>query len=179
MKPEIGAASASDDVPIVRAEPFESFYSRQWRSLLALALAVSPSRSAAEDLVQDSLIVAYRDWERVQRLDDPEAWVRRILLNKAASVYRRRMTEIKALRRLSGRPHPPVSPDLPGAVESIWTEVRRLPKRQVQVIALRFVEGLTLEEIGSVLGCSKESVNTHLRRARARLNRRLDLEDRP
>lgn len=178
MKPEIGAASPSRDVPVVRAEPFESFYSRQWRPLMALALAASGSRSVAEDLVQDSLVVAYGDWERIQRLEDPESWVRRILLNKAASVYRRRVTELKAVRRLAGRPQAHVSTDLPGEVESIWAEVRRLPKRQVQVIALRYVEGLTLEEIGSVLGCSKESVNTHLRRARAKLDQRLHLEDR-
>lgn len=48
---------------------------------------------------------------------------------------------------------------------------------QIQVIALRYVEELTLAEIASILRCSKESVNTHLRRARATLARRLQLEE--
>lgn len=51
--------------------------------------------------------------------------------------------------------------------------MRRLPKRQIQVIALRYYDQLSLSEIADVLDCSKETVNTHLRRARQTLDRRL------
>lgn len=164
-------------VPVVRGEHFESFYARQWRRLVGLAFAVSGSQAVAEDLVQDALEAAFRDWERIRRLEDPETWVRRILLNRAASGYRRRVTELKVLSRVAGRRETDGFLELSGDIESIWAEVRRLPKRQVQVIALRYVEEHTMAEIGSILGCSKESVNTHFRRARATLARRLKLED--
>jgi RNA polymerase sigma factor (sigma-70 family) len=59
--------------------------------------------------------------------------------------------------------------------EWLWAEVRRLPRRQVQVVALTYVEGLSMPEIARVLGISKESVNTHLRRARGTLARLIEI----
>lgn len=52
-----------------------------------------------------------------------------------------------------------------------------LPRRQRQVVALHYVERLTLEEIAGSLEISKASANTHLRRARATLSRRINKED--
>ena len=103
MKSEWPTGVEAGDVPVVRGESFESFYARQQRRLVGLAFSVSGSRLGAEDLAQDALAAAYRDWDRIQRLADPEAWVRRILLNRAVSGYRRRASELKALGRLAGR----------------------------------------------------------------------------
>lgn len=177
MKSERSAAPTSGDTPVVGAEPYESFYLRQWKPLLALAIATSGSRIVAEDLVQDALEAAFRDWERIRDVESPEAWVRRILLNKGASRYRRQIAELKALGRLAGSGEAQEPPDLSSDVESLWAEVRKLPRRQLQAVALRYVDEMTLEEIGSVLGCSKDTVNTHLRRAREKLARRLRLEE--
>ncbi len=55
------------DAPIIRGESFESFYARQQRRLVGLAFSVSGSRLGAEDLAQDALAAAYRDWDRIQR----------------------------------------------------------------------------------------------------------------
>ncbi len=166
-------------VPVVRGERFESFYARQQRRLVALAFSVSGSRLGAEDLVQDALAAAWRDWDRISQLEEPEAWVRRIVLNRAVSSYRRRASELKALARLAGRRDDAafVTPSID--TDRVWAEVRKLPKRQIQAVALRYIDDLTLEEIGNVLGCSKETVNTHLRRAREALGRRLQLEVEP
>ena len=60
-------------------------------------------------------------------------------------------------------------PEMPSDSEWIWSMVRRLPRRQAQVVALYYFDGLSMSEIGNVLEISKESVNTHLRRARATL----------
>jgi RNA polymerase sigma factor (sigma-70 family) len=64
-----------------------------------------------------------------------------------------------------------------GEIDRIWGEVRRLPRRQVQVIALAHIDGLNQVEIADTLGISKESVNTHLRRARQTLARALNIEE--
>lgn len=69
-----GAEPATDEIPVVRGlEPFESFYQRERRSMIALAFALSRSRVGAEDLAQDALMSAYRRWDEVGRLDRPEA----------------------------------------------------------------------------------------------------------
>jgi RNA polymerase sigma-70 factor (ECF subfamily) len=55
----------------------------------------------------------------------------------------------------------------------VWQAVAQLPTRQAQAVALYYVDQLSLEEIGEVLGCSTGTVKTHLSRARVRLGRRL------
>ena len=93
------------------------------------------------------------------------------------SAYRRGLSEAKALARLALRRESPALPEPSADADRIWSEVRRLPRRQAQVVALTYVEQLTMAEIGDVLDCSKESVNTHLRRARETLSRRLRMEN--
>jgi len=176
VKGKQSAEIGSGEVPLVERESFESFYAREQRRLVGLAYSVSGSRLAAEDLAQDALIAAYRDWDRIQLLQNPEAWVRRILLNRAVSRHRRKASEIKALTRWAGRCELVRFPEMSEDADRVWDEVRRLPKRQLQTVALRYVDDLTLDEIGQVLGCSKDTVNTHLRRARATLAHRLSLE---
>lgn len=158
---------------------FELFYERQRKSLMGLAYVVSGSRIGAEDLAQDALAAAYKSWDEIRRKDNPEAWVRRILLNKASSLARRRVAEGRALAR---RPHDLDSvafPEVTGEIDQIWREIRRLPRRQTQVIALIYLEGLTTTEIAEVLEISKESVSTHRRRAKKTLANRLGLEETP
>jgi RNA polymerase sigma factor (sigma-70 family) len=87
---------------------------------------------------------------------------------------RRRIAEAKGLGRLAARLTVSELPEIPEESEWIWREVRRLPKRQIQVIALRYYDQLSLSEIAEVLDCTKETANTHLRRARQTLDRRLE-----
>ena len=157
----------------VRHDGYEDFYRQHRPRLVALAYAASGSRLGAEDLAHDALEAAFRDWDRIRGLDNPLSWVQRIVVNRAVSAYRRRLTEAKALPRLLRREEAVGFPELAGETEWLWAEVRRLPRRQVQVIALTYVEDLTMAEVAEVLKISKESVNTHLRRARETLADRL------
>lgn len=164
---------ARDQVERVTGDGFDEFYRRHRHRLVALAYVASGSRLGAEDLAHDALEAAYRDWDRT--LDNPTAWVQRIVTNRAVSAYRRRLSEAKTLTRLRGERHTVAFPEVHGETEWLWAEVRRLPRRQVQVVALTYVEGLSMPEIADVLGISKESVNTHLRRARETLARRIEI----
>lgn len=167
-----------DDVPLVRGlEPFESFYRRELPGLIGLAYALSRSRLGAEDLAQEALMSAYRNWEEVGRLDRPEAWVRKVLANSAWSFLRRVKAEGRAITKATMTRRWNPMPRLPDSSIETWDEVRRLPKRQAQVVALYYVAGMTMPQIADVLGCSKETVNTHLRRARETLARRLGTQE--
>ena len=156
---------------------FEAFYRSQRKSLIALAYAVTGSRRGAEDLAQDALVAAFKSWDQIRVKGNPGTWVRRILLNKAASVHRRRLAEVRALARHPVEREAIPFPDVTDEVDRIWSEVRRLSRRQMQVIALAYVEQLTPTEIAAVLMVSKQTVDVHMRRARATLSRRLELED--
>jgi RNA polymerase sigma factor (sigma-70 family) len=167
--------SGQHDPLVSGPEPFDTFYRREIRRLVGLAYAVSGSRLAADDIAQEAMLAAYRKWDDVGRLDNPAGWVRRVVSNQAVSTVRRRIAEAKGLSRMAARQTVSELPEIPEESEWIWREVRRLPKRQIQVIALRYYDQLSLSEIAEVLDCSKETANTHLRRARQTLDRRLEI----
>jgi RNA polymerase sigma factor (sigma-70 family) len=152
-------------------ESFESFYRRELPRLVALAGALCGSR-VADDLAQEAMLAAYRRWRVVSSYDSPEAWVRRVCANRATSLLRTRSAEARAVLRLAARPAGVSEPA--SQHEEFWTEVRRLPRRQAQAAALRYVYDLSVAEIAATLGCSEGAVKQHLARARQALVARID-----
>ncbi len=158
-------------------EPFERFYGREFRSVVGLAYALSGSRAASEDLAQEAFIAAHRNWDKVGAYEKPEAWVRRVVSNLSVSRFRKRTTELKALTRLAGfRNETSVLPALPAEAEEFWATVRRLPKRQAQVVALHYLDDLPVTEIAEILECSPNTVKVHLHKGRKKLADRLGVE---
>lgn len=167
------AAEADTDAvfEIVAVESFDDFYRRELPGLVALARALSGSASA-DDIAQDAMLAAYRRWDAVAELDLPAAWVRRVCANRAVSTLRRRGVETRALLRLSTRREEP--PPMAVLHEAFWLEVRRLPRRQAQVVALHYIYGLGVADIARTLGCASGTVKVHLFRARGVLAERVE-----
>jgi RNA polymerase sigma factor (sigma-70 family) len=166
-------------LPFLRIRPvdavapaFDDFYRDQYRSVFALALALTGSPTTAEDLVQEGFTAAYRRWARIAEYDRPGAWLRRVVLHRATSLRRKARTGAAAVVRLGRGPEPTA---LAPRDADLWARVRALPARQAQVVALVYVDQLTVAEAAGVLGCSISSAKTHLARARQRLQR--DLAD--
>jgi RNA polymerase sigma-70 factor (sigma-E family) len=124
-------------------------------------------RGHAEDLLQAALVKAYRRWRRIAA-DDPYPYVRRILVNAAASRRRLRVTqEIVSL------------PDdvrwVPDATEAVAERDRliqaltSLPPRMRTVLVLRYAEDLSEAATADAMGCSVATVKTHAARGLARL----------
>lgn len=155
-------------------ETFEDFYEREYARVVALAFTLSGSRSGAEDLAQEAFLAAHRRWAKIASYDRPDAWVRRVVSNAAVSLVRRRVAELKALARLG---HQPVVPELPPSSEEFWDEVRALPRRQAQVLALHYLEDRPVAEIAQILGVAVGTVTAHLHAGRTALARRLQAEE--
>jgi RNA polymerase sigma-70 factor (ECF subfamily) len=151
---------------------FEAFYLREWHLVMGLAVALTGDRTAAEDLTQEAFAAAYRGWSRIGAYDRPGAFVRRVVANGATSRGRRLTRENRALSRLAGRRQ---EDSLPPEVDETWVVVRRLPRRQAQVVALTYLSGLTLAEAAEVMEIGVETAKTHLSRARASLARSLSV----
>lgn len=157
--------------PVVRAvEDFDAFYRREYRSVVSLARVLSGRSAAAEELAQEAFTAAYRQWDRIARYEKPEAWVRRVVANRSVSLFRRTSAEARAILRMRVQP---LLPDLSPETEEVWQAVRSLPRRQAQAIALQYLDDLPQVEIAEILGCSVETVRTHVKRARATLAERL------
>jgi RNA polymerase sigma-70 factor (ECF subfamily) len=149
-------------------ESFDAFYLREFAPMVTLAYAVSGSRSAAEDLAQEAMIRANRNWDRISKFDKPGAWVRRVTIHLAVSSLRRRSAEMRALLRLG-----PDRGSIPGPDEGpdtrVWEAVGRLPRQQRAAVALFYLEDRSTEEIASILGCSESTARVHLHRGRSAL----------
>jgi RNA polymerase sigma factor (sigma-70 family) len=161
---------AHDVVDLGATESFEAFYAREMPRLVLLARALSGSASA-DDIAQDAMVTAYDRWDIVSRYASPGAWVRQVCANRALSIARRRAAEARALLRLGGRRQEPYVMSENAA--TFWAEVRRLPRRQAQAIALFYVYDLSVADIATTLGCSPGSVKVHLARGRTSLAARL------
>ena len=172
--PPVDDVLASHEAVDVTAPSFEAFYRREMPGLVLLARALSGS-AYADDAAQDAMLAAYRHWDQVQRFDSPVGWVRRVCANKAVSSVRRRTAEARALLRVG--PRPTSREDLPDEVEEFWAQVRLLPRRQAQAVALFYLYGLSVAEVAATLGCSVGSVKVHLSRGRAALAARLGESD--
>ena len=160
--------------------PLSALVEREVLGLRRLAYARTGAWAAAEDVVQDVLVDAHRRWDTVQGYDDPMAWARRAVLNRAASWHRRRYRERRALGRLAGRARPEAVDDEPRfADEELWAAIRALSDRQAEVVLLLWFEDLPAAEVAAVLGCGEDTVRTHWRRARAHLARTLGERDAP
>lgn len=155
---------------------FAEFYRREWRDVVGLGFVLTGDRWVAEELAQEGFIAACRRWDQVADMDKPGAWVRRVVVNKSASWFRRRGVERRAMERVSHRDGPA---DL-GVDErsaEVWAAVRMLPKRQGQTIALVYFDGMSINEASGVIGCSRETARTHLKRGRKALAARLGVEE--
>ena len=154
-------------------EAFESFYRRELPRVLGVVMALTKSQWEAEEATQEAFLRAFRDWGRVGGLDGPAAWVRRVALNTAVSRWRRGMAEARALLRLErGAVIAPSDSEDDG----LWKSVRALPRRQAQVVALTYVDGMDAATIGQTLGMAESTVRVHLLRARRALAQRFEGE---
>jgi len=151
---------------------FELLYQRDYAAVVGLVYGMTGSRWVAEDLAQEAFLRAHRDWVRVGDMASPGGWVRRVALNLARSRWRRLRSETMAKLRVTS--HVEVSNPLPDSeVEVFWTEVRRLPSRQAQAVALHYLEERSVAEIADVLGVAEGTVKALLHQGRERLRRQL------
>ena len=145
---------------------FDEFYTAELHRLIALARGLC-SPALAEDVAQEAMLVAYRRWREIRDLERPDLWVRRTCANLAVSQFRRGVIELRVMARLSSRRPPPEELSEPS--EEFWTAVRRLPRRQAQAAALRFIYAMPIAEIAMTMECSDGTVKQHLSRARRAL----------
>jgi RNA polymerase sigma-70 factor, ECF subfamily len=155
--------------PLAESRGFEAFYLREYQAVVRLAYALSGSRLVAEDIAQEAFLRAFRDWETIRH---PSAWVRKVAVRRAGRTAHRRLLEARALARLVAGRGPAVA-ELPEEDAEVWRAVRALPRRQAQVIALRYVADAPVAEIARTLGLAEGTVKAQLHRGRQALAARL------
>lgn len=161
-----------------RAAGFETLYRAEYRGLLALAVTLTVTPAAAEELVQETFLRVYARWNRIAGYERPGAFARRVLLNLATSRARRLAAEARAMTRLGNQTRSHHVDLLTPEALGFSAAVRSLSRRQAQVVLLRYIEDRSVADIASILGCSEVTVRSHLHTGRKRLAELLQVADR-
>jgi RNA polymerase sigma-70 factor (sigma-E family) len=146
-------------------ESFTAFVRASGERHLRVAVLLTGDWHAAEDLVQASLVKLYRAWPGVDQVaGDPDAYLRRIMVNTQRSWWRARWRWEAPVAQLPDSPGAGDDADQRALAVSIRQALRRLSPRQRAVLVLRYYEDLPEAEIASLLGCSAGTVKAHAHR---------------
>ncbi len=161
----------------------EELYAAHHRRLLRLATLLLGDAAQGEDVVQDVFVTLHRRERRsrggLAEIEDPLAYLHRSVVNTAHSARRRRGL---ARRHGEGAADPLVPAYAEAADAPLLARVRRrrvldavaaLPRRQREVVVLRYYLDLSEREIAETLGISTGSVKQHASRGAAALRERL------
>jgi RNA polymerase sigma-70 factor (sigma-E family) len=156
---------------------FEVFVSERADALLRFAYVLTGDTTLAEDAVQDALTTACARWGRVSRADDPEAYLKRMVVNAHISWWRRfRRRESPTAEVVATAPPAPDGSADRADAEAVWELCKRLPDKQRAAVVLRFYEDLSYAEIAQLLHCAEATARSHVHRALAVLKDTLSKE---
>ncbi|MEX1007056.1 MAG: SigE family RNA polymerase sigma factor [Acidimicrobiia bacterium] len=167
------AQVATDDV--VDADRLvTTLFAQEGASLVRLARLFVDDRNAAEDLVQEAFIRLARSTHRIADPAKAPAYLRSIVLNLARDSNRRGLVSMRHQlpfddRVASIEDQITVREDQQQVIDAL----RDLPHRQRQCLVLRYYDELGIDDIADTIGCSRNSVKTHLQRGLAALERKL------
>jgi RNA polymerase sigma-70 factor, ECF subfamily len=164
---------------------FEDIFDRQKLKLFRLALRILGNSSEAEDVVQESFIRLFRQFDDFPSDDDAISWVCRVVMNLCTDHIRHRNRwRFFEPKTDDPTPHPldtiPET-DLPHDIVMEKTELTRhlrealsrLSEKYRQVLILREMEGLSYEEIARLLKITPETVGVRLIRSKIQLKSKM------
>lgn len=147
---------------------FDEYVSARLGALVRYATVITCDPHLAEDITQDVLVKAQARWSRISRVDAPERYLKRMVLNEFLSWRRRRAARqvplsMAALDRLMCAVDDRTAEF--DQRDALLRVIASLPPRQRAAVALRFYEDLADEEIAELLGCREVTVRSHISRA--------------
>jgi RNA polymerase sigma-70 factor (ECF subfamily) len=170
---DAGLGDGLDAVPPEAA--FAWFFRAEYPQVVRTVSLVLRDPAAAEDVAQEAFLRLHLHWSKVYRYDRPDAWVRRVALNLAAS-HARREGRRRALERLSVSSSPAATTHEDTLVDRSAESADRvrvalltLPHKQRALVVLYYYEDRPLTEAGELLGLTPGSAKVAMHRARRRL----------
>jgi RNA polymerase sigma-70 factor, ECF subfamily len=155
-----------------RHDEFERTVLSQSRSLLRVAYRLTTDAADAEDLVQETLLLAWRSFHQLRPDTNARAWLFRILFNSFYAQGRKHLTappvvSFDSASELSSADHS-VSDSM-----DVARALNALPIEHRMVLTLGIVEGFTCREMADILSLPIGTVMSRLSRARESLRAQL------
>jgi RNA polymerase sigma-70 factor, ECF subfamily len=155
---------------------FEELVRRHEKFLMKTVVRMTRDLDAAEDVVQDTFIKAYKRLNLFEGRSSFRSWLYQIALNTARNRFR------KHSRESLGAENMDVAVD--GEVESrmiamdvrgiLQEEIARLPDRQRTALNLRIFDDLSFKEIAEIMQCPYDTAKANYRHALLKLKERLE-----
>jgi RNA polymerase sigma-70 factor (ECF subfamily) len=170
-------AASGDDSTALTFEQLVALHEPRVRRLAHRLLGWRSATDAADDIVQDVLLVLLNKLDTFRGDSSLSTWLTRVTINQCRSHQRKRWLREKLFRRTprfsaesSGSDHEPMRDDTNGSVRAA---VQSLAPRDREVIVLFYLEALSSAEIALILRIATPAVDTRLHRARQRLKEKL------
>lgn len=166
-----------DDAAAHEDESFRAAVEAHRPKLIRYGLRRLSDRQAVEDLVADTFLAAWSNWnEKPPTEDERLYWLyaiaHRVLLNMLRGQYRRRELRAKLERNAASTEEGWESQS--ESMANLIAIIGTLSTDDREALHLAYWEGLSYREIGLVLGCSENAVALRLSRVRRRLRKQLD-----
>jgi RNA polymerase sigma-70 factor (sigma-E family) len=165
---EVAVSTGSD-------EEFDAFMRGRWGAMVRLAYALTGDAGHAEDVAQAAFARAYASWARVRRAGDPDAYVRRIVINTHRNRFRKHRVaeELRAdlADTVAGEQFGGQRQEGPEEQQALLDALRALGPRQRAVVVLRYWLDLSEVETAAALNCSVGTVKSQASRALATLRK--------
>lgn len=160
MQTELVEAAVAGNI-----DSFGQLARRYYASMVAIAYSILADHQFAEDAAQEAFARALLNLSKLRKPDKFAPWLAQICRNVAKDMVAAKARPINP-RDLSGAPDSN-SPD--DSIEMVRRSIEKLPFSAREVIVLRYYDGLSYEEIASVLGISRATINGRLTRAKRKM----------
>ncbi|MGW6487106.1 SigE family RNA polymerase sigma factor [Streptomyces sp. NPDC055056] len=148
---------------------FQDFVRARWPQLVRTAYLLTGDVHHAEDLTQTALAKAYQSWRRISRADNPEAYVRRMLVTCNSDRFRKRRISESLTASVPERAGCDEGAVRVEERSSLLAGLAQLPSRQRAVVVLRYWEDLSEAEVAEMLGCSAGTVKSQASKGLAKM----------
>lgn len=152
-------------------EAFEMIIRTHNRSLFAIAYAILQNPEEAEDVVQDSLVKAWKTRWRVRDVEKFPAWLATIARHRAHDMLRRRRAV--PLSAQSNEPIASQPTDTTDRDRELHAALAALPQLHREALALRYFEDMDYRTIENTLGLTNGALRGILGRAMASMRKQL------
>ena len=151
---------------------FKSIIQQHERTIYTFCYMFSTDACEVDDLYQEILIRLWRGFETFEGRSDIRTWIYRVSLNYCINFSRRRSRERRRMDRGVG-PDPDGSLERHLQVKQLYNRINRLGLVDRSVVLL-WLEGLSYDEIGAILGISVKNVSFKLVRIKEQLKKMSD-----
>jgi len=166
------------------AARFEALIQPHYEALFRAAYRFTRSVPDAEDLVQDTCVRAYPRLDELESLEQPRAWLirvlRRLYIDQTRRYERKHVSSVETVEPallVSNSPGPAEATELSLQTQRLERAWNMLDRDQRSLVSLHDVEGYSLAELREMTGLKEGTLKSRLHRARTKLGRLLRIEE--